>query len=1847
MSNKKDIPVFHPSFDFDTLMREAQKHITELAGDLWSDHNPSDPGITQLEVLAFCIADLSYRTSFDVKDIVAGYKGELTESHDLPLADVALPNNPVTIKDLRKLLVDMFHPDFIDRQDDPTREPYPTKLLVRNAFPIIAKENEVPFYAVSKDGIESFLTFDTSYEERLTLATANPNKAEPSKLENPDDLKTLEVARSKTSLNVSGAVTNATSIGHVPNILTPFGIKRKKKFQYLDPIELNGLYSIQIEFEDDLRYSEKEEVHLHDLNQNYFLSPIPIADVNYEISVLMPYWDDIRWSLRDVDINDQNNSLNYEQRGQHDYFIAVDKLNYDDYFYDYYAEVNLAGHKLPLYIKTQFRTNDNKLKQGLPNQIVVGGKTYRFTARFLDWNELANGVNRNYSGSGNPHQLKPNRITTYPSNDWDLDIFSVGIEGEQPIWDIKSVFEFKKEETVTNPAGQVTYEYEKDKSINLLTRIEFEEGTIIKDDEVAQIEAALLAKYKDLFEQQIALEEKVKSELERKASPIFEQYLTKINRVFELLYGENGIWSYLGRYRNLCEDFAHFSASRVQEVALFGDLIVAPNHNVNELLAEIYFRIDQFLSPLIKFNSLKEMVEKGYQFEDLFNGPLLQNGFIEDKDLNDLKRRSVVYTSDLIRIIMDVQGVEAVENFNISSYIDNRLMGRNVLNCLKLTNSDIYKPRFTGEKTRLIVWVNDEKQETDKTIITNWYDHKKTEAKGRQISDPDNSALNVPTGVDMEIEKYFSIQHDFPEVYGIGDFGLPQDATEERRARAKQLKAYLLPFEQLLANYLKQVAHLPELFSFSRNIDRTYYHQPLYEVPDVAPLFAPFKQSNDTWSNFKQDLQNAYQTELAAMESEADFRNRRNRFLNQLLARFGESFTAYATQMFDRNKQLLNDPLAINDYREANSDTLEKLIDDQISFAEDYPLVSGERYKAFDCTAINPDRETGNWNNSNMASYKRRLCRLLGIENVENKFIFQSQQAPDGSWEDEEGMHIVEHILLRPRTAQSDLLELRNEPIPNKTGSFIFESEKDPYSFRITIVLPRYAGRFKEKPFRQFTEQLIRMETPAHIRVDFRWMLSDCGKKFEVVYHDWKQNVYKLKPYFFRNIVASEQIDHGSLLTDLPSDPGRLKKPSKVVDVKRQKASFNNLTAIEVDDDQLAEHINFEKSPSILTLQNRLVQALQSTCELKLEAFNEVDQIFTPQHGKITFEAGKTDVFHLRVNEVGGVVTVYKMNPQNQIWESEKELKPITRNYFAVEDFLGVNHGLTTELGGRGLYKVVYEIEDYEPKMLLIEVTKTIVKPSIFIGRRRDLELDGEMLDYDTEEDGLFRISNRHWKPYFLQFDPASLPGNIAFGEEEIFGTAFIESTEKGLQKTKLFDVKPALDGISSIDLKEIYERFGFGTYHITYILDGQVTFAVIELFVELSISVFDGKLQLFPNADQVILIPSNLRKINLILDVPGGGLTVYDLDATVNVDDAPIDQDRMDGNPYGAIAYYKKIGNLIIDRDKETLYQDGHHYLFVYEHSGEQVRETLFFEAPVVEVKPPSVKLFEKGKEMTAPYVLMADGVDHNYTIEFHPKDAQVTAWIMDRGQEKMIENFTVPSDNYTNPIQPWETLKEHGSGPIFVNVKNDAGEVQLNFTIRKEDVEPEETTVMITNLATEEVVKPEKNSFTLVYDYQNPDQLFEMFFNNGDGELTLVNADGDESILPVEGNQIRFNGKDALIKGLPTGDYSCNYQPKVGNSIAFKLNVINLNPTFVLKEIDYKRPHYYGTGTPLYPEARSYIWRINGEYVSRAKNPQLFFDFGKHEKQVVKLTLHLEDFEASYELVVTRDLMKKWRSE
>ena len=87
---------------------------------------------------------------------------------------------------------------------------------------------------------------------------------------------------------------------------------------------------------------------------------------------------------------------------------------------------------------------------------------------------------------------------------------------------------------------------------------------------------------------------------------------------------------------------------------------------------------------------------------------------------------------------------------------------------------------------------------------------------------------------------YHTIQNDFPENYGIGERGIPNQENTEYVHKVLQLKAYLLMFDQLMADQLQQAKNVSELFDLSEKIPAT--RLPEVSIVDGDRIVNPAKR---------------------------------------------------------------------------------------------------------------------------------------------------------------------------------------------------------------------------------------------------------------------------------------------------------------------------------------------------------------------------------------------------------------------------------------------------------------------------------------------------------------------------------------------------------------------------------------------------------------------------------------------------------------------------------------------------------------------------------------------------------------------------------------------------------------------------------------------------------------------------------------------------------------------------------------------------------------------------------------------------------------------------------------------
>lgn len=615
-------------------------------------------------------------------------------------------------------------------------------------------------------------------------------------------------------------------------------------------------------------------------------------------------------------------------------------------------------------------------------------------------------------------------------------------------------------------------------------------------------------------------------------------------------------------HRNLDEDFCSVSVVRVEDVAACGTVEVAPDADIERVQAEIWFLFEQYFNPSIPFYSLAEMQAADTPVEEVFDGPTLSNGFIRDEDLAASGLKQVLRVSDIINLIMSIEGVVAVSNLLLTKYDDEG-------NLIKGAADPVWSngvPMFDADRISAawLLYVTDKHLPRLYHSLSNFHFNKNglpftprqdevidtlLQLRGAAERIKTRNAPNdlpIPQGTKRDLVNALPIQYSFPLVYGIGPHGLPSHASTLRRAQARQLKSYLLVFEQILGNRFAQIEHVGELFSLRPNVDRTYFHRVLTE---------------SIISGYDELTNGPSANALASMlETVPEFQDRRNGFLDHVMARFGEQFGDYALLLTNWQGQSIG---------------AKRLIEDKISFLKAYPKISSERGKAFNYR-VEPAASY------NIPGIKKRVSLLLGFPDlrfvwtttdisvspitisdyklvdgnetvwlegqlgitsttlyaakkqaydvvltqlsllsayqiVENAGAFtpvvlRNDLTPLGryptpvntrelaqaiieeltAWASNERGIVVEHLLLRPKFPGDATFPLCGSAVVRPDCGCEACSGHDPYSFLLTFVMPGWSAPYNENmDLRGFANRTIQHQTPSHLLGKTCWVGND------------------------------------------------------------------------------------------------------------------------------------------------------------------------------------------------------------------------------------------------------------------------------------------------------------------------------------------------------------------------------------------------------------------------------------------------------------------------------------------------------------------------------------------------------------------------------------------------------------------------------------------------------------------------------------------------------------------------------------------------------------------------------------
>ncbi|MBP1202734.1 hypothetical protein JOD97_000748 [Duganella sp. 1411] len=586
--------------------------------------------------------------------------------------------------------------------------------------------------------------------------------------------------------------------------------------------------------------------------------------------------------------------------------------------------------------------------------------------------------------------------------------------------------------------------------------------------------------------------------------------------------------------RALCQDIASVVVLRTRDFYLSGDIEVRSMRDAAEVYADIVFQCAQQVGSGLRLHDYAQAAGDAPALDKLFCGPFTEHGLIRAEGRRHA--HAAISTLRLIGVIRGIEGVRKVHRLEVLDEhghpldsdpadlpdgevpripLDQQDRGRLNLHFMSKSEAELGaddEGRQDGAPARSNAALRDAARPH-----LNKLRFERRTVRERQASL--EHLVVEPRGAGKALDHYYSIQHQFPAIYGINAYGVPASAAPETRAAARQLKAYLYIFEQAMANYVHGLANIGQLFSIQRNARRSYYTRPITDdmLPDIEALYtmAPHEIARQL-----DEIRQCFDPH----------EDRRDRVLDVMLAMYGERYTQQSLRKF-------------NFYFTARQDMRAWLLENKRAFLVRIAAIGKHRAAGFryDLPA---------WNTDNVSGAHRKIAILLGLhslrccrplcdvlrrhglrivdgdeagatfdqllERLESRAATPELRVPRGVLHQpfphdgdsapadvtaltpaqkrrlrllnmkSEGFHLIEHTLLRPRQAADDA-----------------EAKDDFYSFQVSVVFPGWTVRFASAEFRKLAQETVTLNLPAHVMPNFYWLGHDDMEHFESLYPDW------------------------------------------------------------------------------------------------------------------------------------------------------------------------------------------------------------------------------------------------------------------------------------------------------------------------------------------------------------------------------------------------------------------------------------------------------------------------------------------------------------------------------------------------------------------------------------------------------------------------------------------------------------------------------------------------------------------------------------------------------------------------
>jgi len=566
--------------------------------------------------------------------------------------------------------------------------------------------------------------------------------------------------------------------------------------------------------------------------------------------------------------------------------------------------------------------------------------------------------------------------------------------------------------------------------------------------------------------------------------------------------------------RNVNEDIASIQIIPKKSVILDMDIELSKAIDPLLVVAELLSSIAENIAPSIKTYRYEQLLEKNIAGDEIFDGPLLEQGFIFSQDVDRIGMPLSLYSSDILSSIREVKGLENINKF--AFILDDK------------DREDIEKDVLDNMDTESLNWRrNIQKNHIASLNLAETYNNLNIKIDGQDFQKPSyediitqqlisRKTIEVGSGIPAltqyvngqyrQLKNYSSIQHQLPALYKLAEKRLDGAVDSTAMAQILQFKGFLTLFDQVLSDQFAQLETLKTLLAlptqqvfyrlantFSKMLasesltqkdivqfwqdvkalPKTQISQPINNISGMGTLLGKY---------FESYLNTGFQDQAEVVFSFVQL-DRLKRSLEHLFSRFAEisldanllKYKAVFNEYVHDLKQVSNAISASDNNKNEDQALLTKLVSlkqtvDLVLLINDYPTLSKLRSGGFNYLLNNPKQyHTG--------GLAQRSMRFLGL--------FELSEMPLAT-NNKEGFYLIE----------SELIRFGAFDPANTTNS---QYKKDQLYF----VAPEWPSRFANKEFRTLLELQLVKDCPVHMQPFIIYLPREAMSLFERLYFSW------------------------------------------------------------------------------------------------------------------------------------------------------------------------------------------------------------------------------------------------------------------------------------------------------------------------------------------------------------------------------------------------------------------------------------------------------------------------------------------------------------------------------------------------------------------------------------------------------------------------------------------------------------------------------------------------------------------------------------------------------------------------